>query len=176
MKKIIILLLLCLLLFCGCSTVVTQVGFADTSYGKDMATETEKVCIVTFDSQGGSTVASQVVAWGEKAKAPSPPTKKCLCEFDGWYLGDEKWSFIGYSVTEDMTLTAKWINCHGMNENEIEILKGFVLSKYDGEKSWDDVESIHKEHSTDFDCYDYTITFKDGKSFRGSIQCEYADN
>jgi uncharacterized repeat protein (TIGR02543 family) len=28
--------------------------------------------------------------------------------FDGWYYGDEKWSFIGYVVTEDITLTAKW--------------------------------------------------------------------
>lgn len=164
MKKMVVLLIACLFIFCGCNGAEAEV------------TETERVCTVTFDSQGGSTIEKQVVEWGGKAVEPPPPTKKCLCEFDGWYLGDEKWSFIGYSVTEDMKLSAKWIDCHGLNENEIEILKGFVLSKYDGEKSWADVEGIQKEHNADADCYDYTITFKDGKSFRGSIWCEGVDN
>lgn len=162
MKKIVILLIACLFMFCGCSEAEV--------------TETERVCTVTFDSQGGSSVESQAVSWGEKAVEPPPPTKECLCEFDGWYLGDEKWSFIGYTVTEDMTLTAKWIECHDMSEFEIDVLKGFISSKYDDKKSWADVESIHKERSADFDCYDYTITFMDGKSFCGSIWCEGVDN
>lgn len=172
MKKIVVLFIACLLVFCGCSEAETTA--TETEHVCTVPV-TERVCTVTFDTQGGSAIESQAVSWGEKANEPPAPTKECLCEFDGWYLGDEKWSFIGYSVTEDMTLTAKWIKCHGMNETEIEILKGFVLSKYDGEKSWDDIESVHKERSTDFDCYDYTITFKDGKSFIGSIWCEGVD-
>ena len=28
--------------------------------------------------------------------------------FDGWYYNDERWSFIGYVATEDMTLKAHW--------------------------------------------------------------------
>lgn len=62
---------------------------------------------VSFDSSGGSEVASQEVEKGEKADAPLPPTKVGYT-LDGWYLGEEKWSFIGYVVTSDITLVAKW--------------------------------------------------------------------
>ena len=36
------------------------------------------------------------------------PTKEGYT-FVGWFMGEEKWSFIRYSVTEDITLVAKWI-------------------------------------------------------------------
>ena len=62
---------------------------------------------VTFDSNGGTSVPSEEVTDGKKATAPNDPTKEGYT-FEGWYLGDEEWSFIGYVVTEDMTLTAKW--------------------------------------------------------------------
>ncbi len=62
---------------------------------------------VTFDSKGGTAVASQSIAKGEKATEPEAPTRAGYT-FDGWYLGNEKWSFIGYRVTESITLTAKW--------------------------------------------------------------------
>ena len=63
---------------------------------------------VTFDSNGGSAVESQKVAKGEKIRKPEDPTKVGYT-FDGWYVDDEKWSFVGHYVTEDMTLTAKWV-------------------------------------------------------------------
>ena len=62
---------------------------------------------VTFDSAGGTSVASIEVETGKKATEPTAP-ERAGYEFLGWYLGDEKWSFVGYVVTEDMTLTAKW--------------------------------------------------------------------
>jgi len=62
---------------------------------------------VTFDSNGGTSVPSEEVTDGKKATAPNDPTKEGYT-FEGWYLGDDEWSFIGYVVTEDMTLTAKW--------------------------------------------------------------------
>ncbi len=65
-------------------------------------------CTVTFDSDGGTSVPSQTVKKGEKATAPENPTKEGFV-FDGWYYGEEKWSFVGYVVTEDMTVRAKWI-------------------------------------------------------------------
>ena len=63
--------------------------------------------IVTFDSQGGSQVSSQVVAEGKKATKPISPTKQGY-DFDGWYYDETEWIFVGYVVTENMTLTAKW--------------------------------------------------------------------
>ncbi|MBR2474429.1 MAG: InlB B-repeat-containing protein, partial [Clostridia bacterium] len=63
--------------------------------------------IVTFDSDGGTSVEAQTVEDGQKATEPTAPTKEGYT-FDGWYLGTEKWSFAGHIVTSDMTLKAKW--------------------------------------------------------------------
>ncbi len=38
---------------------------------------------------------------------PAAPAREGYT-FLGWYLGEEQWSFIGYSVTSPLTLTAKW--------------------------------------------------------------------
>ena len=71
--------------------------------------EDETTCTVTFDTDGGSEIPSQTVKKGEKVKKPTTP-EKAGYEFAGWYVDDEEWSFIGYTVTEDMTITAKWIH------------------------------------------------------------------
>ncbi len=71
---------------------------------------------ITFDSNGGSNVDSQYVAKGEKIALPKNP-RKAGYTFDGWYVGNEKWSFVGYSVTEDMTLKAKWTEGDSLDEN-----------------------------------------------------------
>ncbi len=63
---------------------------------------------ITFDSKGGSAVSTQYIERGEKIAMPKKP-KKAGYTFDGWYVGKERWSFVGYSVTENMTLEAKWI-------------------------------------------------------------------
>ena len=62
---------------------------------------------VTFDTEDGSEVEPQEVTYGGKATEPAPPTRFGYI-FLGWYYDEEKWSFNGYSVTENMTLTAKW--------------------------------------------------------------------
>ena len=62
---------------------------------------------VSFDSNGGTSVESQQVMEGRKAKKPEDPIKDGYV-FDGWYLNDEPWSFIGFDVTDDITLVAKW--------------------------------------------------------------------
>ena len=62
---------------------------------------------VTFDTNGGTAIAPIQVENCKKCPEPIVPIKQHY-NFDGWYLNKEKWSFIGYVVTEDITLTAKW--------------------------------------------------------------------
>ena len=66
---------------------------------------------VTFDSNGGSTVPTQHVAVGEKATIPPTPDRQQLSKFVGWFCGDTEWNF-DTVITEDITLTAKWINIY----------------------------------------------------------------
>lgn len=62
---------------------------------------------VSFDSKGGTAIDSQYIVDGNKATAPSTPTKQNNA-FVGWYLGDQKWDFDKNTVTENITLVAKW--------------------------------------------------------------------
>jgi len=66
--------------------------------------------MVTFDSQGGSAVDSQMVNYGEKATNPTAPTKTGYT-FGGWYKEPgctNRWDFDSATVTSDVTLYAKW--------------------------------------------------------------------
>ncbi len=60
---------------------------------------------VTFDTNGGSEVASQIVQKGKTAE-PMYPTKDYF-DFEGWYDGDKYFSFFE-PVLKDTTLKAKW--------------------------------------------------------------------
>ena len=68
----------------------------------------KEVHTVKFNSNGGTPVDIQYVEHGEKIIKPENVTKEG-CSLDGWYYQDEKWSFVGYVVTQDMTLEAKWL-------------------------------------------------------------------
>ena len=60
---------------------------------------------VTFQSEGGSEVASQIRA-NTPAGRPADPTKEGYT-FIGWYNGESEWDF-ETPVTTGLTLTAKW--------------------------------------------------------------------
>ena len=64
---------------------------------------------ITFDTNGGSAVASITQDYGTQITAPADLTREGYT-FAGWYLGDTKYDF-NTAVTEDMTLTAKWTVC-----------------------------------------------------------------
>lgn len=69
---------------------------------------TEKEYTVTFNSNGGSTVASQTVKFGQSVTEPDDPTKPD-CTFKGWYTeNDTKWNFESGVVTSNITLYAEW--------------------------------------------------------------------
>lgn len=62
---------------------------------------------VTFDSNGGTSIDAQIVKSGLLARRPNAPTKPGH-QFVDWYLDGERWVFIGFAVTENITLTARW--------------------------------------------------------------------
>lgn len=65
---------------------------------------------VTFDSDGGTAVASQAIEDGGKVTEPAEPTKIGNI-FGGWFSDSEltdEWDFGNDTVTGDITLHAKW--------------------------------------------------------------------
>jgi len=62
---------------------------------------------VTFDSNGGSAVASQQVYEGGKATEPTKPTKADH-DFVEWRLNGTKFVFNTTTITGDITLVAEW--------------------------------------------------------------------
>ena len=63
-------------------------------------------CTVTFNSNGGSAVASQNVDFGQKATKPADPTKDGF-DFKGWTLDGFAYDFSA-AVNADITLFASW--------------------------------------------------------------------
>ena len=68
--------------------------------------------VVTFDSEGGSPVASVTVEEGAKVKKPSEPTKEGYY-FGGWWIKNKKGNYsstynFSKAVTADLTLYARW--------------------------------------------------------------------
>ncbi|WP_165776764.1 InlB B-repeat-containing protein [Bifidobacterium simiarum] len=61
---------------------------------------------VSFDSAGGTAVASQSVRKNNKATQPANPTRNGY-SFTGWYNGNTKYDF-STPVTSDLKLTARW--------------------------------------------------------------------
>lgn len=61
---------------------------------------------VSFDSQLGDDILTQVIKEGERLEKPQEPIRKGY-KFEGWFLGDEKYDF-NEPVYGDMKLVAKW--------------------------------------------------------------------
>ena len=66
-------------------------------------------CTVSFESNGGSAVTSQTVAYDTCATVPTAPTRIGY-DFDGWYSDTALTTAYDFSaaVTENITLYAKW--------------------------------------------------------------------
>ena len=92
-----------------------------TLYAKweDSTVDSEKFT-VTFDSQDGSAVDSQEIEKDGKVREPSQPTRTGYT-FGGWYREaacETAWDFDNDTVTEDITLYAKWTERSGGDTEE----------------------------------------------------------
>ena len=63
--------------------------------------------VISFDTDGGSSIDFQIIKKGDAASAPDDPVKEGAT-FDKWMLGDEAYLF-GEPVNESITLKASWI-------------------------------------------------------------------
>ena len=98
---------------------------------------------VTFNSKGGSNIASQKVKYNDMAKIPKSPVRK-NCGFGGWYTDKsftEQYDF-SKPVTHNVILYAKWYRASA-NKKSVEVKKGKTTSSVkikvnDGDeiKSW----------------------------------------
>ncbi len=97
------------------TTTITTGNPADSSGSSDSEEKDETPAVknytVTFDSDGGSEVASQTVESGKTATKPADPTKsgeKTSYAFLGWYNGDSVFDFAS-TIKSDVTLKSKWL-------------------------------------------------------------------
>ena len=99
---------------------------------KDSESEVQEY-VVTFNSMGGSAIESIMVAEGSLLTKPTEPTYTGYI-FDGWFKDEElqtEWNFATDTVTEDITLYAKWIDESAATGCEILSAEGFEI---DGNK------------------------------------------
>jgi len=78
--------------------------------------ETPKVkYTITFETGTDAVIANQEVVENTVATAPTSP-KRTGYAFKGWYNGETKWDF-KTKVTENVTLTAKWVKTYKVTFN-----------------------------------------------------------
>ena len=66
--------------------------------------------VVTFDSKGGSDVASQEAMYADYVTEPEPPTREGY-RFTGWYSDENciyPWDMENGQISQSMTLYAGW--------------------------------------------------------------------
>lgn len=74
---------------------------------------TRRTYQITFDSNGGSEVASVTVRENDKITRPDDPTRQGYV-FEGWYYNDELYDF-ETRVKQDMVLQARWMQSGGVD-------------------------------------------------------------
>lgn len=73
-----------------------------------------KTYSVSFDTQGGTTIAAEKVKVFKRATRPTDPTKDGYI-FDNWYYNDGIFDF-DTRITKDMILEARWIDDGSMKD------------------------------------------------------------
>lgn len=97
------------------------------------------MCLIQFESNGGSEVVAQDIECGSYLNRPDNPVKQGF-SFEGWYYNDIGFDFKNTIINEDIILTAKWKtdfgseivkvvfdSTGGSNVETIEVLRGNIL-------------------------------------------------
>ncbi len=101
-----------------------------------------KTYTVTFNSNGGSDVASQTVIQGMKATKPKPAPTRWGYVLSGWKLGEADYDF-NSAVTSDLTLAASWregeiVNYIDADGNEQTVTAAALTGNAEGGATLDD--------------------------------------
>ena len=115
---------------------------------------------VTFDTDGGSEEASQLVAYGKIVTKPVADPYKPGYTFLGWYYTDSKGNQVKYpfsiAVTKDFTIKAKYEP----------ITYKVIFDKNGSQKSQGKMPSLTLTFDTEYTLPQNTFTWQ-GKTFRG---------
>lgn len=116
-------------------------------------------CDVTFNSDGGSDVATQHVQWGQTIDEPQEPTKTGSL-FEGWFYTDDEGMEKEYNfsdpVKKDIELKAHW------NDNPPGDPHTITLDAKDGALSGEQTVTVRKN-----DVFDLGTATKQGFQFLG---------
>ena len=109
---------------------------------------TKRSYTVSFNSFGGSAVSDVTVQYGKLLTEPSEPARTGYV-FVGWYKDADlktEWDFAFDTVTEDITLYAKWLEIETINihygENNAQLLTLEV--RRDGTEDWNVFNSFRE--------------------------------
>lgn len=108
---------------------------------------------ITFNSNGGTSVPSQTITYGDKVQQPPNPTKG-TDKFMGWYIDASLTNNFDFnsSIMQNLVLTAKWDSIPVIKANDITIFEN-LYEKAEWEK-------VRKENATAQDKEDGNITSK----------------
>jgi len=110
---------------------------------------------VTFNSQGGSTVAAQTVNPGEKAAEPTAPAKTYFT-FAGWHKEAaclNAWNFNSETVNGNVTLFAKWNDRYALRDTGPAGGLIFYLNPNYAADGWRYLEAAPSDQSTGVQWY-----------------------
>lgn len=152
----------------GTATVKVKVKTAKKTYSLSSkvtvssSSDKEQTYTVKFNSNGGSSVASQTVKKNVHITKPADPTRDGYV-FKGWYTtasGGQKFNF-NTAITGDMILYAHWTPvATDYYENNAELIKTIDAEKSDDVLAEKDVKSLleNKGFGENPISYDYSIS------------------
>lgn len=119
--------------------------------------------IVSFDTDGGSTVESQTVVTGNKATKPASNPTKDGCNFKGWYKDSahtNEFDFENDAITDNTTIYARFDEPELLSVSEAQQL----AQQFVGKNSPDLYKVKGKVSSTSNENQKITIVLKEGSS------------
>lgn len=137
----------------------------DTPITKDItlvADWDEAQFTVTFDTDGGSEIASRAVRYKDTVSRPDTPSRENFY-FEGWFVGDVKYDFES-PIEGELTIKAKWSSASEIDAAFTAALAA-DYSNYTSEVVFTDSETSYANayKRTDVYAYYYTVNGWDDK-------------